>query len=655
MTLAVVAPVLLLVMMGGVLAWQIGRMSESAAWVTHTNAVIAKLHELRTRILDKESSLRGFLLSGESSYVTTFHAAMPQAILDEALLETRDNEVQQGRLGEIQSALRSWDEAAEKAIGDRARDDEALRKRTALIDRARRLLEEAVTGEQNLLVRRETENEDADRSAKRWFVGLLGLSALTIAFVSRRQLGVVSGAFTTLVGTERAAKVAARHQEWVRGGEAAVSSAVVGEGSVAEVAQRGLDALAAHVGAVVGAIYQLRGAELVRGASIGAPPDAGQVLPADRGQLGAVVQSRTTRRIQDATAQIEVAGGTAKTQTVELVLAPARVTERTVGVIELGFTKEAPGALDELLAGVGTTIAIAIRGAEQRARVQELLEETQRQGEELQTQHEELRVTNEELEQQGTALREAHARQQNIQHELEAANANLEEQTATLEQQREELLRTQSDLERHAADLSRASQYKSEFLARMSHELRTPLNSTLILARLLGDNAAGNLTAEQVRFAETIYSAGNDLLVLINDILDLAKIEAGRLELRLGNVSLERVRDTLVREFEPVARGKQLALSVELEPGLPAQVTTDEQRLVQVLRNLVSNACKFTERGSVRVAFRPAGDRIQVAVTDTGIGIRATGSRSRSPIPASGSPPISSRRCSKRSTRSMAR
>ena len=624
MTLAVIAPVVLLVMMGAVLSWQVRRMAESADWVAHTNVAIAKLLELRTRMLDKESSVRGYLLSNDDAYLVTFHGAMPKAVLAEALALTGDNEVQQGRLREIGAVLTGWDDAAELAIKLKARDDnDGLRKRVALMQRSRALLDEAVGTERSLLVKREADNDDADRTAKMWFVGLLGLSALTIAFVSRRQLGVVSKAFGAMVGTERAAKLTAEQGEWVRGGEAATSSALVGEGSVAEVAQRGLDVLCAHVGAVIGAVYQVRGGELVRSAAVAVPVGAATAFPADKGQLGAVVQARAPRRIKDAAAQVAVGGGVATTQTVELVLVPARIEDRVIGVVELGFTAPPPDGLDAMLVGVGIAIAIAIRGAEQRARVQELLEETQRQGEELQTQHEELRVTNEELEQQGTALREAHTRQQNIQHELEAANANLEEQTATLGLQREELLRSQTDLEEQASELTRASQYKSEFLARMSHELRTPLNSTLILARLLGDNEGGNLSDEQIRFAETIYSAGNDLLVLINDILDLAKIEAGRLELRLGNVELERVRDTLMREFEPVAADKQLSLAVELAPGLPAQVTTDEQRLVQVLRNLVSNACKFTERGGVRVMLRPAGDRIEVAVTDTGIGIPA--------------------------------
>jgi CheY-like chemotaxis protein len=253
--------------------------------------------------------------------------------------------------------------------------------------------------------------------------------------------------------------------------------------------------------------------------------------------------------------------------------------------------------------------------------MQELLEETQRQGEELQAQHEELTVTNEELQTQGNQLREVGARREQAQQELEAANANLEEQTAELEAGREEMIATQHQLEERARELADASRYKSEFLAKMSHELRTPLNSSLILARLLGDNPAGNLTEEQVKFANTIHAAGNDLLVLINDILDLSKIEAGKLELRTGQVHTSRIRDTLLREFEAVAKSRALAFHVDLAPGAPDAMRTDEQRLIQVLRNLVSNACKFTERGEVAVTIAPEGERVTFAVRDTGIGI----------------------------------
>ena len=183
-------------------------------------------------------------------------------------------------------------------------------------------------------------------------------------------------------------------------------------------------------------------------------------------------------------------------------------------------------------------IGMSVRSAKDRSRLEDLLEETQRQSEELQTQQEELRVSNEELEEQGRALRESRGQLEAQQAELEQTNTQLEEQAQLLEHQKDELSSAAEVLVEKAKELESANKYKSEFLANMSHELRTPLNSTLILARLLADNKTGNLSDEQVKYAQTISSAGNELLGLINDILDLSKIEAGKVELSPQSVSV---------------------------------------------------------------------------------------------------------------------
>ncbi len=200
--------------------------------------------------------------------------------------------------------------------------------------------------------------------------------------------------------------------------------------------------------------------------------------------------------------------------------------------------------------------------------------------------------------------------------ELEQANAQLEKQARSLAEQRDELVRTGNELQR-------SNDYKSQFVANMSHELRTPLNSVLILAKLLADNRDGNLDAEQIKFAQTIHAAGNDLLALINDILDLSKIEAGMLDVRLEAIPLARLTDDLSRTFQPIASAKQLALAFRIEPGAPDAIDSDPTRLPQILRNLLSNALKFTERGGVSLAIAGAGGTVQFAVRDTGIGIAA--------------------------------
>ena len=207
-------------------------------------------------------------------------------------------------------------------------------------------------------------------------------------------------------------------------------------------------------------------------------------------------------------------------------------------VVEFAFLRGVAAEDRELLARVSSVIAVSIRSLRERERIDQLLAETQQQSEELQTQQEELRVNNEELEEQSHALKASQVLLEGQQAELEQTNEQLEEQAQLLEGQKDEMVRSAVVLAEKAEELERSNQYKSEFLANMSHELRTPLNSTLILSKLLADNKHGNLTAEQVKFADTISAAGNDLLTLINDILDLSKIEAGKVDVLAESVAV---------------------------------------------------------------------------------------------------------------------
>jgi signal transduction histidine kinase/DNA-binding response OmpR family regulator len=305
-----------------------------------------------------------------------------------------------------------------------------------------------------------------------------------------------------------------------------------------------------------------------------------------------------------------------------LVIVPAQADEEVNGVIELGFLQAVDDRILELLNQSGGAIGIALRSARFRTALQDALEETQRQSEELQTQSEELRVSNEELEEQSRALKESQVRLEQQQVELEQTNSQLEEQAQTLEMQRNDLERTGAAVELKARELEQASQYKSDFLANMSHELRTPLNSLLILSKLLSDNPQGNLTSEQVDYARTIKSSGNDLLLLINDILDLSKIEAGHLQIQSEILPLRRLAGDLRQMFQPIAEERKLSFEIEVAKDCPEEIETDRQRIEQVLKNLLSNAFKFTEKGEVRLRVRPAGPgQLALSVIDTGIGI----------------------------------
>ncbi len=301
--------------------------------------------------------------------------------------------------------------------------------------------------------------------------------------------------------------------------------------------------------------------------------------------------------------------------------------------------------LDQLAETVGVVInmiAANMRTAELLEQSQGLTLELQSQSEELRKQQEELKRSNAELEAQATTLRTSEELLKDQQEELQQVNEELEEKASLLAEQNrkvesknEEVEGARLALEEKAEQLALSSKYKSEFLANMSHELRTPLNSLLILARLLSDNKDGNLTPKQVEFAQTILSSGSDLLNLINDVLDLSKVEAGKMDVNSTDVRLADVKDFVERSFKELAEEKGLGFHVELNADLPQLIVTDGGRLQQVLKNLLSNAFKFTQEGDVTLTVRRAekGRRFQnsalesaseviaFAVTDTGIGI----------------------------------
>lgn len=319
-----------------------------------------------------------------------------------------------------------------------------------------------------------------------------------------------------------------------------------------------------------------------------------------------------------------------------LLVVPFLFEERLVGVFELAALNPFTEQVQEFVARVRPILGSGFSLALARREMQELLTLSQKQAEELQRQQEELAVTNEELEAQANALKESGLRLQEQQDELRVTNEELtlqaqileEEQGKTLEKNRE-LKTVQTELEEKAAALTLASQYKSDFLANMSHELRTPLNSLLLLSRDLMDNRGGNLSKEQVESAGVIQRSGLDLLNLINDILDLAKIEAGRMDLLLEEVPLQELTDSLKMHFVPQFRQKGVEIVVWLAEGTPDAIATDRQRLEQILNNLLANALKFTDQGKVELSFSPENasdptsppEAMLIKVRDTGIGI----------------------------------
>ncbi|EAQ77778.1 sensor histidine kinase/response regulator [Blastopirellula marina DSM 3645] len=414
-------------------------------------------------------------------------------------------------------------------------------------------------------------------------------------------------------------------ERWLQKGQTSLSKAMIGDPSLENLGDSVLKLLTEYTGAQVAVLFARDGKEFRRIASYGVPSnsDIQNDFTLEDGLLGRAVKDNRIFMLDDVPdGYLTLGSALGNGKPKHLAICPMAAEDITYAVLEIGFLSEVDGRTRLLLERVSESVAIAVRSANYRAHLQTLLEETQRQSEELQAQSEELRVANEELEEQGNALKETATRLELQQAELEQTNTQLEEQTQQLEAQRDDLARTKLSLQHQAADLERASRYKSDFLANMSHELRTPLNSSLILAKLLADNPQGNLSEEQVKFAKTIQSAGNDLLNLISDILDLSKIEAGQMELRLEQLRVQKLIDEVSRTMQPLARQKELRFETQIAPDCPKIIFTDRQRLEQVLKNLLSNAIKFTEQGEVKLSVTPlSNQRLALAVSDTGIGI----------------------------------
>lgn len=587
--------------------------------IYHSHDVLAALDEVVSTMQDAETGQRGYLLTGNERYLEPYDAAADAAVvrLDALARLTADNPVQQANILQFKQHLGAKLAELRETIDLRRTQGPAAALALVATDRGK-IEMDAIRAQARIM-------RDEEQRLRE-----LRLAEMAVAFRTAQVTGVLAallGALiTVIVFVLIRRSIAARaRQQWQQSGQVGLADAMLGDKSVEQLGDAILSFLARYLGVQAGVIFKARDDRYIRAATLGVPADAKvpESFRAREGLLGQVAAEGHPMIVRDVPeGYLEIGSGLGQDKPRHLAIFPTRADGVVNGVIELGFLHPVDDRIVALLEQASAVIGVALRSALYRTELQNLLEETQRQSEELQVQSEELRVSNEELEEQGRALKESQVRLEQQQVELEQTNSQLEEQAQTLETQRDDLERTSAAVELKARELEQASQYKSDFLANMSHELRTPLNSLLILSKLLGDNPNGNLTDEQVKYAQTIRSSGNDLLTLINDILDLSKIEAGHIEMQPANVSLQRLAGDIRQLFQPVADERGLALEIVIAPDAPAEIDTDRQRLEQVLKNLLSNAFKFTESGSVRLSFAPAGeDRLALAVTDTGIGI----------------------------------
>ncbi|GHK00227.1 histidine kinase [Streptomyces sp. Y2F8-2] len=421
-----------------------------------------------------------------------------------------------------------------------------------------------------------------------------------------------------MIANLRDTTIANKEQDWLKGNLARISALMQGRRDLEDVASLIMSELTPVVSAQHGAFFVAM--PLVDGQDVSAENDdqyelrmlgsygysMGSMPTSFRpgeALIGTAAMEKRTILVENApSGYLKISSGLGEAPPAQVIVIPVLFEGKVLGVIELASFTPFTQIQKDFLNQIAEMIATSVNTISVNTKTEVLLKQSQELTEQL-------RLRSEELEQRQKALQASNA-------ELEEKAELLAQQNRDIEVKNTEIEEARQVLEERAEQLAVSMRYKSEFLANMSHELRTPLNSLLILAKLLADNAEGNLSPKQVEFAETIHGAGSDLLQLINDILDLSKVEAGKMDVSPTRIALVQLVDYVEATFRPLTAEKGLDFSVRVSPELPATLHTDEQRLLQVLRNLLSNAVKFTDTGAVELVIRPAGGDVPMAIRE---------------------------------------
>jgi len=613
---AVSLPLVLVLAMSVVLIGLLANLSSARWWVEHSDQVIRSSAELEITLIEAQSGLRGYLLRNDEGLLVPYHRAQRLYAQRLAYIRkmTTDNPVQLTRIEQIMTLTQQWWKVANtlesryRNYGDN-KQPSSLTSSRSIMRELRDLIREFRNQEYALRLQR------TERAANLvWWLSFASIAASVIigtalALRGRKQLLILSEIYgATLEKQAEQAKVM-EDKAWLRSAQTVLAEKTRGEQTLQELGLKVLEFLAEYLGASIGAIYALGEDGTYRQIATYASDNA-QVLAQESFAVSerligqAAAEGRLVHLDSLPPNYVKISSGLGSAIPREIVILPLNSNQIVHGVVELGTLQSfTPLKLDALQL-VSESIGVSIQSAQYRQRLEQLLDETKRQADELHSQQEELEAGNAQLEEQAVIL---------------------EEQKENLRGQNETLSRTKKSLEAKTDELERSNRYKSEFLANVSHELRTPLNSSLILLRLLLNNENGSLSDDQMEQVQTIYSSNQNLLRLIDDLLDLSKVEAGKLELHIGPAEPAKILEELRHVITPLTQEKNLELHIQLAPDTPQSFISDPYRIAQVLKNFLSNAIKFTERGIVtlRAGSHVAKERkwIAFSVSDTGVGI----------------------------------
>jgi len=649
-------------------------LMESNDMVNHTQAVIYNLNSGSATILDAQTAVRGFLLTGQRQHFEQYTKAIVESYpyFEEVEKLTTDNKVQREALGEFKNARDDFfaylaQRVAEKSAGLQPAP-ETIGHGTKLMTDLRNVIKK-MEDEENRLLAERTENASRYGSYSTILIISAAVIALIISFVffarimtdynerakllkeletkdqeiaqriklisgiaaqisngnydvrvensESDELGSVSNSLNAMALSLDEAFTDLSEKEWLQSGIAGLAKTMIGEKTVEQLSKDIIEYIAGYTDSNAGVLYINDNNGLLAMAGYSYIPSKERMrLQVGEGLTGQAAKSGKIMELKAIAAEdVKITYALGELKPAHVVAIPLLETA-VEGVAELASIAEYTELQFEFFRTVAPSIGVALRAAQSRKRVQELLQETEAQSEELRVQHSELESINAELETQTEKLQASEEELRVQQEELQQTNEELAERSVLLEERNMEIQKKSEDLEL-------STRYKSEFLANMSHELRTPLNSILLLSRLLAENNDKNMNNEQVEFARVIQSSGNGLLGLIDEILDLSKIEAGKMDLELMDISTKEVTDNLKNLFSEVAKQKGIEFRIVADDA-PLVVKTDKMRVEQILKNLISNAIKFTDKGSVTLEIKKKPDNDKMvcfSVIDTGIGI----------------------------------
>jgi len=626
--------VLLVFIVGFVTIDSLDKQAKESELVRHTNRTISYVRDVRYAIMQIRGGRRAYWVTASTRDMDAYERGttyIPSRMIELQEL-VRDNAPQVQNVALLDSMvtdlMQYWRTAG--TIQPNMQTDifkSIILAEEKKLERIYVQLEKIKIEEEAILIKREAVVASYNERTK--LILYIGISVLMIVVLllinaviqtlkSRYKAGLRLQ--STLEETEKASKMA-QEKNWVLEGMSYVNNRLQVVDSSSELANRIITALVQYLELPAGVIYFVdkKNEKLVTSASVAVSATSRKNFIIGEGIVGKAALEKTVtivRNIPPDYWKVESALGQV-TGNGEIAYVPLWMNEELKGLIELGCFSSFSELQISLLKSCADILSAAINSYQSRDKINELLDELQEQKEALLEQQEELRQTNDELSRQTEELQASEEELKTQEEELKQINLELKERNDAIENARHALTLK-------AKELENTSRYKSEFLANMSHELRTPLNSVLILAKLLADNNTQNLNAKQIEYANIIYKSGNDLLQLINDILDLSKIESGKIDLLIEDVSVESVANDITQLFSVVAAEKKINFTIEAGDAIPAAIQTDKLRLQQVVKNLLSNAFKFTPAdGNIVLGFHASAqkDKLLISVTDTGIGI----------------------------------